>query len=185
MKDAFLNDETLTIEMRYDYIAVDNLDEEDLETLAGFVDENDTVVGIWDYEYSIINEAGEVIGGVIRLGEPVRLSFEIPEEMREAAEGYTRRFYVIRYHIDHIEGDEIERLEADFDGESVTIENDKFSFFIVTYQDEAVVETPNTGTFTEVADYAQKHGRISVMVLSLGMMILGYGLIALGKQYQD
>ena len=182
VKEAIANGETLTIVMVNGRIPFENLDEENQATLAQMIDENDTVAGIWDIEFAILNESGAEVGGVVALESPITLSFEVPENLRKAAEGYTRKFYVVRYHLDRTTGEEIDRFEAKFDGGKATMENDKFSVFILTYQDEKNVEAPDTGAFTAATDYAQKHGRVSVMILAMGMMMVGYGLIALGKE---
>lgn len=186
VKEAIMNGETLRVEMWSEEILMDELDEEGLAQLNEILEDGDTVVSMHDIELVIVNAEGYEVGGVDVLDEPVVLTFAVPEEMREAPEGYTRKFYAIRHHYDRISGTQIDRLEAEFDGENAMIQNDKFSGFVLVYQDEENVVTPGTGRFTkEAEDFAKPNSKVGVWVLACGMMMLGYGLVSLGKQYQE
>ena len=108
----------------------------------------------------------------------------VPEGMREAAEGFTRKFTVVRFHPAGVE-EQITRLAAEFDGEKASVENDLFSVFILTYQDEENVVTPGTGRFTkETEDFAKSSKSYGMLVLAMGMIVLGYGLVLQGKKYK-
>ena len=180
VKKAIADSEPLTIEVVSEQISDETIAESE-EQLAQLIEEGDTVVGIWNVDYIIRGLDDAIIGGVYRLSEPVTLTFNIPEAMRTAPEGYTRKFYVVRYHLDPYRFEEIDRIEADFDGENVTIENDKFSAFVITYQDEENVTTPETGVFTKSDDSAiESKVKTSVILVSAVMMLLGARMMSLG-----
>jgi len=190
-KGAALNGEALRVEVWSEEILVGELDEEDKAQLNEMLEEGDTVVSLYDIELVIVSAEGYGVGGVDELSEPVTLTFAVPEEMREAPEGYTRKFYVVRYHYNRTAGgSEVERIEAEFDGENATIQNDKFSVFILTYQDVEETETaaPETGLFTKSEDYAERvsqRTRALVTMLSAGMLMMGYGMLQLGFGYRN
>ncbi len=180
VKKAIADGEPLTIRVYSEQAAKEEL-EEDSDKLAELLEEGDNVVGAWNINYEIVNANGEKIGDVFKLTEPVILTFEIPEAMRIAPEGYTRKFFAIRYHLDPLQGVEIDRLEATFDGENAIIENDKFSAFVITYQDEQDVTAPDTGTFTKSDDSAiESKVKTSVILVSAVMMLLGARMMSLG-----
>lgn len=182
LRAAIANGETIRIEKVVEEIDPAGLDEEGLEQLAKIIDENDTPVSILSIEYAMFGGNDQVLGHVNKLATPVTVEFAVPEGMREAAEGFTRKFTVVRFHSAGVE-EQITRLAAEFDGEKASVENDLFSFFILTYQDEENVMTPGTGRFTkEAEDFAKPNSKVGVWVLACGMMMLGYGLILLGKQ---
>ncbi|MBQ8996581.1 hypothetical protein IJ095_00935 [Candidatus Saccharibacteria bacterium] len=190
-KEMVLNGEALRVEVWSEEILVDELDEEGKAQLNEMLEEGDTVVSLHDIELVIVSAEGYGVGGVDELSEPVTLTFAVPEEMREAPEGYTRKFYVIRHHYNRTAGvSEVERIEAEFDGENATIQNDKFSEFILTYQDVEETETaaPDTGRFTKPEDYAERvsqRTRALVTMLSTGMLMMGYGMLQLGFGYRN
>ena len=78
------------------------------------------------------------------------------EDLREAPAGYIREWTVIRGHMAADNTRSAERLTAEFDGENVVTSTDKFSSFVVVYEDavdEEPVESeettaPDTGTMT-------------------------------------
>ena len=185
LREAIANGETIRIEKVVEEIDPAGLDEEGLEQLAKIIDENDTPVSILSIEYAMFGGNDQVLGHVNKLVTPVTVEFAVPEGMREAAEGFTRKFTVVRFHSAGVE-EQITRLAAEFDGEKASVENDLFSVFILTYQDEENVVTPGTGRFTkEAEDFAKPNSKVGVWVLACGMMMLGYGFVSLGKQYQD
>ena len=135
LRGAIANGETIRIEKVVDEIDPAGLDEEGLEQLAQIIGENDTPVSILSIEYAMFGGNDQVLGRVNKLANPVTIEFVVPEGMREAAEGFTRKFTVVRFHSAGVE-EQITRLAAEFDGEKASVENDLFSVFILTYQDK-------------------------------------------------
>ena len=125
-------------------------------------------------------EPGADFGEVFKLNTPITMSLEIPEEFREAPEGYTRKFTVIRGHMAVDGTATAERIEAEFDGEKVNFENDKFSVFTVVYED--VIEAPaaaNTGRFTGIVE-AAKASHAELAVLAVVMILGGIKMVEMG-----
>ncbi len=184
LREAIANGETIRIEKVVEEIDPAGLDEEGLEQLAQIIGENDTPVSILSIEYAMFGDNDQVLGRVNKLANPVTIEFVVPEGMREAAEGFTRKFTVVRFHPAGVE-EQITRLAAEFDGEKASVENDLFSVFILTYQDEENVVTPGTGRFTkETEDFAKSSKSYGMLVLAMGMIVLGYGLVLQGKKYK-
>ncbi|MBQ7802330.1 hypothetical protein IJ380_00460 [Candidatus Saccharibacteria bacterium] len=181
VKKVIANDGSLIIEVFSEQISDEEI-AKNTDQLAELIEENDTVVGIWDIEYVIRGLDDEIIGGIYELPEATILTFTIPKAMRTAPEGYERRFFVTRYHLDPYQGEQVDRIEAAFDGENAVIENDKFSVFIVTYQDEKVTEAPNTGRFTKTEGSSATEGKLNsaIVLLSAVMLLLGTRLMRLG-----
>lgn len=126
-------------------------------------------------------------GFMTELSSPITVEFTIPEEYREAPNGYTRTFYLWRIHTTYSANYETEttyeRVDATLseDGTTLTVSNDKFSAFAITYVDEAIPETPDTGTFTKSDDSAiESKVKTSVILVSAVMMLLGARMMSLG-----
>ena len=87
---------------------------------------------------------------VSELGEPVTFAVVIDEANRTPAEGYARKWYVVRIHGE----DEYVTLDCAYDAAtgSVVFSTDLFSDFLVGYVDTKIEENvpgaPQTGTFT-------------------------------------
>ena len=120
------------------------------------------------------------VGKITELGTPLVVSLDVnkDKEAKPVAEGYKRNYVVFRYHDGVTE--EIEGVEYDDEAGIVTFPSDKFSMFLVAYQDVAVaddaasVKTPETGLFTQ-----EKAAAISVnlsAVISVVAVILAVTL---------
>ena len=66
----------------------------------------------------------------------------LPEELTKVAEGYTRKYYVVRYH-----DGKSEIISASVDGNVLSFESDKFSTYALAYEDvkDEVIVNPPTG----------------------------------------
>lgn len=84
------------------------------------------------------------------LNEAVEVTISIPESLEKVKEGYTRKYTVIRTHETIAEdgtlGYEIAELDAKDNGDgTVTFASDKFSTYILAYEDVQNTTNPNTG----------------------------------------
>lgn len=185
LKEAIGNNETISLVIERQPIVLDeNIDA--AEELIALIDEkNYPVAAVYSAQMLMYDERGNDFGMVSELGTSVKMSLDVPEESRTPAAGYERKFYVLRGHkaLDGTATAEV--IEAEFDGEKVIFENDKFSNFVVTYVDELATETPNTGAFTK-NDGGVKQNTVQLwaVVLAWLMAVVGLRLIGFGaRQY--
>ena len=122
----------------------------------GLISQNEKIATVYEGGVSIYDSALKLLGTVFELDAPATVKFVIPEDLREAPAGYIREWTVIRVHMAADNTRSAERLTAEFDGENVVTSTDKFSSFVVVYEDvvdEEPVESeettaPDTGTMT-------------------------------------
>lgn len=108
------------------------------------------VVGYFDVTLSILDsDDGTVLGQLDELKNTIKLNVVLPEGLKNVAEGYTRHYYILRYH-----DGEIQILDANVDGDGnyLTFESDKFSTYALAYND-VKVETVVPKTGDEIATY--------------------------------
>ena len=84
---------------------------------------------------------GQQVGKITELNSPIRVTIEIPEELRSA----NRDFAIVRVHDGAAEILE----DVDSDPDTITIVTDKFSTYSIAYQDTDA--NPNTGVATPIA----------------------------------
>ena len=79
------------------------------------------------------------VANINKLENEVTLSFEIPESLRTAPQGYKRIFKIIRLH-NTGSGPEIVELGSELseDGNYVLTSSDKFSLYGLIYNDEKI-----------------------------------------------
>lgn len=91
------------------------------------------------------NVTGENLGTLTTLGKKVAFNVALPEELTKVEEGYTRTYYIVRYH-----DGKAEILDTELNGKVLTFETDKFSTYAIAYEDvktvkEETVVNPPTG----------------------------------------
>lgn len=103
--------------------------------------ENIKVVSFFDITLNVKNNVtGETLGTLSTLDNKIKFNMALPEELTKVAEGYTRKYYVVRYH-----DGKSEIISASVDGNVLSFESDKFSTYALAYEDvknENVVNPP-------------------------------------------
>lgn len=103
--------------------------------------ENIKVVSFFDITLNVKNNVtGETLGTLSTLDNKIKFNMVLPEELTKVAEGYTRKYYVVRYH-----DGKSEIISASVDGNVLSFESDKFSTYALAYEDvknENVVNPP-------------------------------------------
>lgn len=98
--------------------------------------EGKTIISIHNLFYGSFIDGNYVIdSNQSELKEAVEVTLALPEDLAKVKEGYTRKYYVLRSHINEngeIEFDELPATEKDG---KVTFKTDKFSSYILTYKD--------------------------------------------------
>lgn len=78
------------------------------------------------------------IGYAYELDDEITLSYEIPEDLQETPDGYTREFKIIRIHYNRETSElEIDELDTTREDNTLYTSSDKFSTFVVAYADTA------------------------------------------------
>ncbi len=103
--------------------------------------ENIKVVSFFDITLNVKNNVtGETLGTLSTLDNKIKFNMALPEELTKVAEGYTRKYYIVRYH-----DGKSEIIPATVNGNMLSFESDKFSTYALAYEDvknENVVNPP-------------------------------------------
>ena len=87
------------------------------------------------------NVTGEALGTLTELNNKIQFNMALPENLTKVEEGYTRKYYIVRYH-----DGKSEMIPATVDGNVITFESDKFSTYALAYEDtkNSSIENPPT-----------------------------------------
>ncbi len=93
----------------------------------------------------LIKDNGDEIGSLTKLTKEIELVVLLPEDLKNEDKKVTRKYYVIRRHVNEDGTVEVEKLDATLskDGKSLTFKTDKFSTYALAYEDVAN-ENPKT-----------------------------------------
>lgn len=76
------------------------------------------------------NITGETLGTLNVLNDKIKFNMVLPEEITNVNEGYTRKYFIVRYH-----DGKSEMLPTTLEGNIITFESDKFSTYALVYED--------------------------------------------------
>lgn len=152
----------------------ENLTEEDKLLLKEIKEilKDKLVASVEDIYYgSFIGDNYIINSDVSELEKAVEVFMEIPENLKELAKGFTRKYTVIRVHYNATDDKyEIDELEAKDNGDgTITFETDKFSTYILTYSD---VKT----------ELPAKTGDINLIMLIGGIIVAIGGIVVSTKK---
>lgn len=119
------------------------------------------------------NITGEALGNLTELNEKIVFNMALPENIAKVEEGYTRKYYIVRYH-----DGKSEMIPATVDGNILTFESDKFSTYALAYEDikDSSIENPPTSD-SVIIDLTV--GTISVV----GLLLVGKNLVKRRKYF--
>ena len=126
---------------------------EQIEEAVAKISEEAKVLKYFDLSFKVVDTDNQSeLGNLTELTKKVKLSVVLPEEIPEVKEGFVRRYYMIRIH-----DGKVEVLDATLseDGTEVVFETDKFSEYVLAYDDveekkeEEVTETKEETKITE------------------------------------
>ena len=132
--------------------------------------DNAKIVNYFDVSVLLKNkETDALIAGIPTLANEIELSVMLPENLQQIADGYVRKFYIVREH----EGS-YELLDAKLsqDGTYLTFNTSKFSTYALAYED---VKEPAVATNPKTIDNI-------ILYFGMGLMSLG-GILILTKKY--
>lgn len=121
--------------------------EDVLTKIKAVAEENKTTIATYfDIVLNVKDgDSDEVLGTLDELTNKIKFVIALPEDIAKVADGYVRKYYVVRYH-----DGKAEVLDASSDGKVVTFESDKFSSYALAYTDTKNTtpteeENPKTG----------------------------------------
>lgn len=119
------------------------------------------------------NITGEALGNLTELNNKIKFNMALPENLTKVEEGYTRKYYIVRYH-----DGKSEMIPATVDGNVLTFESDKFSTYALAYEDtkDSSIENPPTSD-SVIIDLTV--GTISVV----GLLLVGKNLVKRRKYF--
>ena len=89
------------------------------------------VVLFFDITLNVKNNiTGETLGTLNVLNDKIKFNMVLPEEITNVNEGYTRKYFIVRYH-----DGKSEMLPTTLEGNIITFESDKFSTYALVYED--------------------------------------------------
>ncbi len=107
--------------------------EKDMESIKALVKtkENVKVSSYFDITINVVNtDNNQVIGTLPELSKELTFNVQLPTTLAKVEEGYTRTYYIIRYH-----NGKSEILDASVSGNTLTFKSDKFSTYALAYSD--------------------------------------------------
>lgn len=137
------------------------------------VTEKMNLVSYFDITIAVKNSiTGDSLGNLSELGKKISFNMALPSDIAKVEDGYTRKYYVIRYH----EG-KSEIIPATVEGNILSFESDKFSTYALAYEDTAPVVVPPTEVNPPVEN--PPTGDNVVCNITIGLIsIAGIGLVA-------
>lgn len=131
---------------------------------------NATIAKYFDVTIALKDASGSVNETISELSEEIELVVLLPEELKNAKDGMTRKYYIVREHTSD-DKSQVDLLEAKLseDGKYLVFKTNKFSTYAIAYEDVANVENPKT--FDNVMLYVAL-GFMSVLVIGYSMNCL-------------
>ena len=121
----------------------DEISDEDLELSKEVMEKDEVAVMSYDINVLLTTDE-EVLGKVTELKKEIKITIDLPENLPKVKENYTREYYFIRIH-----DNKVTKLKAKVVDGKLEFSSDKFSTYILTYNDKPTVTVtsanPNTG----------------------------------------
>ena len=134
LKDVLMNGDELFTSLDSVDFAEDLWDnQEGMDVINGQLEDGEEIAMVYGVDLNLCVGDQGMIGALTDLdGNEISFELETPEEYREAPEGYTREFSVLRFH-----GGSWDRLNATREGDVMKVSSDLFSTYVVAYKDTA------------------------------------------------
>lgn len=105
-----------------------------------------TVANYFDISLLVKNSNDEKIGELSEIVAPIEFKVALTDELKNVKDGYVRNYYILRIH-----DDKTEIIPAKFDNGNLVFSSDKFSNYVLAYEDTEEVKNP--ATLDNVASY--------------------------------
>lgn len=98
-----------------------------------------TVANYFDISLLVKNSNDEKIGELSEIVAPIEFNVALTDELKNVKDGYVRNYFVLRIH-----DDKTEIIPAKYDNGNLVFSSDKFSDYVLTYEDTEEVKNPAT-----------------------------------------
>ena len=167
--------------------SMDVFSDDDLAQIRRLVGESKTPLALIEYWVDLYEGGDGWLGEVTEIPYPITLTYDA-SEAPAVPEGKTRVWTVTRLHgnceIGDMSGCQVDTIDATYDAETqlVSYVNDKFSTFIIAYEDVAEDEaagsgTPETGTMTREGASAVNAAIITSVAIGLLVSITSFAYL--------
>ncbi len=149
----------ITTELENKEVKTDDLSKETTEKVEKVLNKDEKIAAAFDINV-LIKQNNESIGKLTELDKKIVVIVDVPKELPAVKEGFSRTYYMIRVH-DGV----AERLETKLENGKLSFQTDKFSDYVLVYEDVANTElddTPKTGDISYAAAI------ITISILGLG-----------------
>ena len=145
IRERILDEDTdFVVDLIIDEISRDDIDKADLKLIDGVLTADSKAISYFDV-ILVLKANGEEIATINQVDSAISFLLSLPEEELPAvADGYERTFFVVRLHEYNDGVDKAERLGAAKEGTAVRTSSDKFSTFVLAYEDTKIPEEPVT-----------------------------------------
>ena len=162
--DAVKNGKTIKTELSTKEIKISDLKQEIKEKVNKILKKEEKIAAYFDINV-LLKADDNNIGKITELENAIIVSVDIPTNLPEIKTGYTRKYYVIRIH-----NGETTKIEANLVNGKIEFKTDKFSDYVLTYNDEIETKSENKGKLDDVP----KTGNINytIFFIIMGIMTL-------------
>ena len=105
-----------------------------------------TVANYFDISLLVKNSNDEIIGELSEVVAPIEFKVVLTDELKNVKDGYVRNYYVLRVH-----DDKTEIIPAKLADGMLVFSSDKFSSYVLAYED--ALEVKNPATLDNIASY--------------------------------
>lgn len=146
----------------------EEIDEEVVEEIEKVA--NDLVIANY-FDIKVLVNDGEnnTLGIIPELTKEIELMVLLPEKLINTNEKVNRKYYVIREHEGKVEI--IEDVKLSEDGKSLIFKSNKFSTYVLAYEDEIIQDSSNSGEGTR-EELPPKTGDVNLAFL-IGTILIG------------
>lgn len=150
-----------------------DLDTKTKEDFEKYVSENNSVKISEYFDITILvknNVTDEELGEISETSKKITFKVALTEELLNVEDGYTRTYYILRYH-----DGKVEKLDASLVGNILTFESDKFSTYAVAYEDKVKETSKEEVENPKTSDSIVLTLVVGAMAIS-GASVVGYKL---------
>lgn len=130
------------------------------------------IVEYLDINIDVMDSANKHLEYITELTEAIKLNVEIPKDIPAVADGYSRKYYIIRNHEGTID---IIYPTVSKDGKTLTFSSDKFSTYALAYTDSKTAEASNPDTSDKLLP--------AILIITISVLGVSCGYL-LKKRFQ-
>ncbi|MDO4376220.1 MAG: hypothetical protein Q4C33_03495 [bacterium] len=123
-----------------------------------------TVANYFDISLLVKNANNEEIGTLSEVTAPIEFKMVLTDDLKNVKTGYARNYFVLRIH-----DDKTEIIPAKVDNGSLVFSSDKFSNYVLAYEDVADVKNP--ATLDDSASYIYTGALSLITLMGAGYLI--------------